>query len=309
MAKSKKRGDKTNNKTIKQTKFINCSPLVKDKTPIANSCYTKSALLYLKKIYNEYHPFDRIQSITPTELWNEINNKFTHCNKEDCWLDQIKDYNIRVKMDKLLFAPDSPKDWKINPKRWLSNFDIFNVLHQYEIKYPYFKALKPTPIDFDVKLISYGGCVNEELCNFDIEKYLKMKKTKFGIVYNLDKHNQKGSHWVSMFIDLDDKFIFFMDSGGDTAPPEIKTFTDRVMNQLTLLNNSIKLTYYENSPLEHQYGNTECGMYSLFFIITMLTNEVENKSFKTLKQKINLFMKKRIPDKYIFNYRKQYFNI
>ena len=40
--------------------------------------------------------------------------------------------------------------------------------------------------------------------------------------------------------DLDDKFIFFMDSGGDTAPPEIKTFTDRVMNQLTLLNNPIK---------------------------------------------------------------------
>ena len=60
--------------------------------------------------------------------------------------------------------------------------------------------------------------------------------------------------------------------------------------------------------LEHQKGNNECGMYSLFFIITMLTNKVNNKKFKNMKQKLNYFTKNRINDKFVFQKRKQYFN-
>jgi len=60
--------------------------------------------------------------------------------------------------------------------------------------------------------------------------------------------------------------------------------------------------------MEHQYKNTECGMYSLFFIITMLTNKTEKKIFKNYTEKIDFFKNKRIPDKHMHSYRKQYFN-
>jgi hypothetical protein len=307
--KSKTFGKQNKNKTIKNTlKKMVCSPSVIGNTSVNNSCFTDSVLLYLKEVYNKHHPISKIDYKQPAKIWNSLKNKLSHCKQEDCWLNEINDENVRSNIDKLLFAPDSPAKWIKHPDEWLSNLDINNVLKQYEIKFPQFKTLKPSPIDFDSKMNGIDGpCVNNDLCNFNIETYIKLNKTKIGIVYNLDKHNQSGSHWVSLFIDIDDKYIFFMDSAGETIPPQIKKFVTRVIEQATDL--GILLKYYENSPLEHQHGNTECGMYSLFFIITLLTNQVKNKEFKSLKQKINFFTKKRIPDKYIFNYRKQYFNI
>jgi hypothetical protein len=74
-------------------------------------------------------------------------------------------------------------------------------------------------------------------------------------------------------------------------------------------------------------GENECGMYALFFIITMLSGHVElNKSkvisanaklplsdgiikkFSNYVEKINFFKDKRIPDRYVNKLRKLYFN-
>ena len=308
---TRKKGNKRGTKTIKNTlKAMVCSPAVVGNTSIQGSCFTDNVLLYLQKMYNKHHPLDKINTTNIQTLWDTLRIKLSKCNTEDCWLSEIDDMSIRSKIDAFMFAPDMPNSWKQNPGQWLSNHDIFKVLTQYENKYPKFKAFQPTPIDFDVKPNGiYGGCVSDELCNFDIENYIKLNKTKFGIVYNLDKHNQGGSHWVSLYIELDDKFCFFMDSAGMSPHPEITKFIKRIKTQASELYPPIKLIQYKNSPLEHQYGTTECGMYSLFFIITMLSNTREDKEFKTLKHKIGFFKNKRIPDKYIFNYRKQYFNI
>ena len=70
----------------------------------------------------------------------------------------------------------------------------------------------------------------------------------------------------------------------------------------------IKFDYFENYPLEHQMENTECGMYSLYFIISMLTGKNEIKTFHNLTDKIDFFRKRRIPDKYVNKFRKIYFN-
>ena len=47
------------------------------------------------------------------------------------------------------FTPYKPTEWEKNPVEWLSNFDILNVLKQYEEKYSDFKFIGPTPIDFN----------------------------------------------------------------------------------------------------------------------------------------------------------------
>ena len=53
-----------------------------------------------------------------------------------------------------------------------------------------------------------------------------------------------------------------------------------------------------NYRMEHQKTNTECGMYCLYFIISLLKNT----------HNMNYFKNKRIPDKHVENFRKIYFN-
>ena len=53
-----------------------------------------------------------------------------------------------------------------------------------------------------------------------------------------------------------------------------------------------------NHPVEHQEENTECGMYSLFFIITMLEGGNFKKIFldkkKLIKDNNMIFLRKKI---------------
>ena len=49
-----------------------------------------------------------------------------------------------------------------------TNIDILNVMKQYEHIYPNFEFIGPSPIDYDTHL-SYGECVWEELCKFNLQ--------------------------------------------------------------------------------------------------------------------------------------------
>jgi len=301
-----KRNDKKNKSTTLSK--MNCSPAVKGKTILRDSCLTPEVLVKIKEYYNLAHPDSEIKYTNPSKIWTSLKRKLKTCSKEDCWLALITDNTVRLTLDKYLFAPDHPASWKSNPYTWLNTNDIHNVLRQYEDSHPTFCVIRPSAIDFDTKL---GGqhsttCVTEELCKFDLAKQLRRGKSKFGIVFNLDKHDEAGSHWVSLYIDIDDKIIYYMDSAGDPTPGEIKTFAKRVIEQASNLGSS--LTFYENHPIQHQYSNTECGMYSLFFIITMLTGETDKLVFKNLDDKIHFFKTKRVPDRYISKFRKIYFN-
>jgi hypothetical protein len=243
------------------------------------------------------------------------------CKKEECWLNQLDDPTIRKQIKDKIFAPKHPPEWNKNPDEWLSNYDIFEVTKQYEATYPEFKMIGPTTIDFDTELPENGKCVLEDLCKFSLESFIHAKKTKIGIVFNLDKHYESGSHWVSMFIDLKHKFIFYFDSADNEIPPEIwqskpknvnniLPLVNRIMKQGKELKTPIHFKFYNNRGVRHQNENTECGMYSLFFIITMLTGKTpfSKNRLLSIKNRQNLFMKTKIPDNVVFKYRKLYFN-
>ena len=296
--------NKKNNKTIKK---MNCSPLVK-KTPVKNSCLPEDILMTIKREYNNNHQENPIKTNHFTEIWNELKNRLD-CKKEDCWLKEIRDTKLRKEIDEMIFAPDQPPEWKNNPDEWLSNFDIIDVLKQYQKTYKHFNFIEPTPIDFDDKPPDmYGSCVTKELCKFELSHYIKKKITKIGIIFNLDKHDESGSHWVSLFIDLDDKYILYFDSAADIIQPEIEELVDRILKQGSQLGMDLKYEK-DNTPFEHQMGNTECGMYSLYFIITLLTGKTgEGKQLKGYAEKKNYFNSSRIPDEYVFKRRNIYFN-
>jgi len=297
---------KKHGKTIKK---MNCSPLIDKNTPVKGSCFTANVLELLKKSYNKHNAFNTIHATNPILIWKELKQRLHTCSSEDCWLKEIDDTETRRKLDEYIFAPDRPDEWKKNPHEWLSNFDIQKVLNQYMVKYPNFYAPPPSPIDFDAKPNKLSeNCVSNELCRFDLEKHIKNGKTKFGIVFNLSPHTTSGSHWVSVYIDIDHKYIFYMDSAGSEIPKQIKLFVNKIIKQGLEMSTPIELHYYENCPLEHQLKDTECGMFTLYFLITMLTNKADKIKFKNYFEKIKFFKDKRIPDEYVFRFRKIYFN-
>jgi len=265
---------------------MNCSPAVKGKTLNSETCYTPSILIKIRNAYNKRKPRDqRILSKDPNVIWTELRARLTKCSSEDCWLKEIKSPKLRSHLDDLIFSPDKPPEWSKNPNEWLSNFDIASVLKQYQITHREFKLLGPSSIDYDTKPPEENGqCVWPELCRLSLRDLIAHGKRKLGIVFNLDKHDEPGSHWVSMFVDVDNSFIFYYDSARNNTPTEVTRLKNEITKQGAALSPPIHFKYITNKH-SHQRTNTECGMYSLFFIITMLTGKTDHpiESFTPLK--------------------------
>jgi hypothetical protein len=274
---------------------LNCSPKNKNTN---YTCYSDSDLYKLKDMWNARHPDRPIKTKNTKQIWILLKEYYaTICNKESCWVRQMTK-NSKQEQELLdAFAPESPKEWEKNPNEWLSSIDILQVMNQYEKKYKCFDFLGPSPIDYDTHKL-YGKCVWEELCHFDLDKHLQKKHTKIGVIFNLDPHYKGGSHWVSLFINIKNKTIFFFDSTGEQIPPQIKKFVNTVIEQGKQLPTPINFKFDQNYPVEHQYGNTECGIYSIFFIIHMLEDKITGHYLKT-----NI-----LKDEYIENFRKVYYN-
>jgi hypothetical protein len=288
---------------------LNCNPNISGDKVVRGSCLPENILQILKKSYNESNPYNQITNVKPRSIWKDLKKRLRTCTKEDCWLNVIIDPQYREKVEKYLYVqrPLQPGGWKNDPNQWLSNHDIDNVLREYENSYPMFKAIQTATIDFD------DLCYIEDLCKLknkeQVEEYLKLGKTKIGVVFNLDKFSEGGSHWVSLFLDLQNGFVFFFDSNGDKIPIEIKKLIERLKKHCRELETPVELKEYNNYRVQHQRENSECGMYSLFFIITLLTGKINNIPVNSLDETLDLFRKSRVPDKYVSNFRKIYFKV
>ncbi len=278
-------------------KKLKCSPKPKDE--INNfTCYTDDDLYKMRDMWNARHPDSQMKTNDSKEIWNFLKNAYKDtCNKESCW---IKKMVKGGKFEKELlesFSPEAPKEWKKNPNEWLSSVDILDVMNQYEKAYKCFEFLGPSPIDYDTHMM-YGECVWEELCHFSLENQISKGKTKIGIIFNTDPHYKSGSHWISLFINIKKGQIFFFDSAGDKPPKNVQKFVKTVQQQGKKLKSPINFKFDMNHPVEHQYENTECGIYSLFFIVHMLEDKITGDYLKTHILK----------DKYMSQFRKIYFN-
>ena len=217
--------------------------------------------------------------------------------------------NLDKEITSHTFAPMTPPEWKTNPHEWLSSVDILNVMKQYEKLYPCFEFMGPSPIDYDTHKM-YGECVWEELCHFSLQDQIKKGKTKIGVVFNLDPHYKPGSHWVSIFININKKYIFFFDSNGDRPPKKIKKFINTVLKQsknLTIKGkkqNKEGFKYDDNVSTSHQDEDTECGIYSLYAIIEQVKDKLNPIDLKDPKKKITDSQMRKLRKKYFNEYKK-----
>lgn len=287
-----------NNNKDKPFKKKQCAP--KKNKMQDFTCYDNDSLLKIRNLWNARHKDMKIETTVPREIWNELKIKMkSACDSESCWLNQkFMENGLDSKLLKYTFAPKSPDKWKKNHNTWLNSLDIEKVMKQYEHEYPAFRFIGPTPIDFD-KHTYENTCVWDDLCKFELKDYLDKSPSvnKIGVIFNTDPHDKSGAHWISLFIDIKKEFIFFFDSNGTKMPNEVKKFAEKVIEQAR--KQKIKLQLVTNTQFSHQKGNTECGMYSLYMLITLLTEAHDYTFFKTTK----------ISDDAMEALRDKYFNV
>jgi len=178
--------------------------------------------------------------------------------------------------------PPMPEVWKEDPDMWLDSNNIRNVMKQYEEARSDFKFLGPYPIDFasadpyantpagsfasSSKKTSKDKCLINEMCSLDLKAESEAGKKHIGIIYNLDPHYKNGSHWIANYINIPKKQCYYFDSYGMKPPKQIYKF----MQWLGIQEPGIKLGW---NGRRFQFSNSECGMYSMYFIDRMLAGE------------------------------------
>lgn len=287
--------------TTKKNLKAKCSPKSMKNNKLKYTCLQKENILHLKKQWNKRHNLNKerqIYSENPREILENLKKKMeTSCSSEICVVrNLIKDVGLK---NRLLenYKPKMPDEWKKNPREWLSSDEISESMKQYEDAYSDFVFLGPSPIDYDF-IEDDGTCVWPEICNFNLSKTIRKNKRKVGFIFNLDKHNQSGSHWVSIYLDIVNKKIYYFDSAGSKIPKQLMKLVENITAQGKRQSSNFIIEFDEIHPHEHQKKNTECGMYSLFFLINMLTE----------KKKWDFFKKGLITDDEMQTYREKYFN-
>jgi hypothetical protein len=278
----------------------------------SSTCFSKKQLIYIIKHYNTEQPGNRIeytQNMTKEELIKILMEKFKDCSgKEYCILDKdpIKrlkvnendytgtsrhfnkcndgnieecdsEYNMNKSIYQYTFLPEEAVDSRnINKKYvWLSNIDIVNVMRQYEKEYNDFVFFGPLPVDFAkiMDTILLDVCQGKNT----LDKLYSKGIRRIGIILNLDKYGQPGSHWVSIFIDVSQNNINryqgygtveYFDSTSMGPPKNIREYLEHATKRLKKICKQPIKVLINNMP--HQMKNSECGIYSIFYILSRL---------------------------------------
>jgi len=220
------------------------------------------------------------------------------CNNQTCWLrlDIVQQLEDKVKEDilKNTFRPEGPE----KKYTWLSTSDINDVVTQYQEKHQDFLFLGALPADFD-ELEVLG------ISSLDFSELEEEKKHKIGIVINLDVHTQGGSHWVALYTDLKKGQIYYFDSFAKKPYIRTKKFINRIVKYIykkkynkefnitafikkitsngeTKYLNKLKDFDIRYNTVQHQFNNSECGVYSINFIVRLVGGE----SFDEITQNI-----------------------
>lgn len=265
------------------------------------SCLTLNGLIKMANAYNLDNDddknkciqlYDGFEMVNPKKykryLLKEFKKKFSKCKDQRCWLKQSyvqymneEDFDI---IGKNSFRPDGPN----GQFEWLNTIHIEDSMKQYELAFKDFKFMGANPMDFDdlpalgLKDLDYGQLKNEG-------------KTKLGFIFNLDEHYKSGSHWVSMFADIAKGNIYYFDSVGIVPDPRIRKLIRRICRYCQLA--GIKKPNIGYNKVRHQYGGSECGVYSINFIERMLDGD-----------NFNDICNNKVSDKEINKYRKKYYN-
>lgn len=241
----------------------------------------------LRVVFNKEHP--TLKPISAgSDIWKELQTRFhkiCKTGKAECILSHM------------LYKPQAPESWKLNPEEWLSSIDIEKLEKQYMKLFPKYKFLGCIPIDFDKKSET-GKCLVNALCAIKLQELYNEGFHEIGIVFNTDVSTGPGEHWIGLFCDirpeLEQPRVVYFDSYAQKPEKEIRTLMQRWKEQWAQSGIHHKEMLTEYNTTRHQYKNSECGMYCLYFHYCCL---------------LELPMDERIPDEVINKFRRFLFRV
>jgi hypothetical protein len=248
--------------------------------------FDKELLENFRKVYNSEHE-DKIKD--SDDVWSELKRKMHS---------KCKTGRVECIVAHLMNKPKAPQSWMVNPTEWLSSIDIENVEKQYMKLFKKYKFLGCIPIDFDLKSKS-GKCLVNFLCSLKIKDLISQGFYQYGIVFNTDKHDGPGQHWFALYCDIRPELeygrVTYFDSYANKPESEIKVLMSRWKTEIDSLNLFKKPLELSRNTTKHQFKDSECGMYSLYFhhcclleipMDERIPDEVMNK-FRQLLFKVN----------------------
>lgn len=260
---------------------------MKIKSIFITNMFDAEQIEQFRKAYNASHPH---HTPIPAEgdTWAALKQRFH---------DTCKEGRGECIVAHLLQRPRAPDAWVVRPEEWLSSVDIEQVERQYAKLFPTYAFLGCIPIDFDLRSKT-GKCLVNMLCSLDIRALAREGKTQIGIVFNTDVHTGPGQHWVALFCDIRPTHspprITYFDSYSEPPEREIRVLMKRWSEQWAgagVHSEPMSLTY---NTTRHQYKDSECGMYCLYFHYACL---------------VELPMDTRIPDDVIQTFRRLLFRV
>lgn len=262
--------------------------------------FSMKSLRYMVNLWNQLSA-SKIVATTVPQMYSKLNNVMKHYTKGTgkywLWcgiLDRLAEVHYKtdekqlakIKRDLRVISkrdlkPEKPEAWYRNPRTWLSNWDIQNVMVQYSATPAYrYEFLGVFPIDFAM-ISQTGGCMYSSLCTVDVPSYIKKGKSFLGLITNLDKHDQSGSHWTSTFMVIDPKLptygAYYYDSTGNPVPNYLFPFIKSVKEQCDKLYPHKEFKIIQNKK-QHQRKNTECGIFSMLFQIRWINKHIVKKN-------------------------------
>lgn len=242
----------------------------------------------LRKVYNAEHNETPVLPGNVKTVWSEITKRLHKKCKESTRVCII---------NSLIKNPDAPESWKQNQKEWLTSIDIDRKEKQFMKVFSDYYYFGCIPIDFDKKSKT-GECLVNSICSINIKNIYDKGFRRFGIVFNTDVSTGPGQHWIALFANFDPSLeypmITYFDSYSEYPEKEIATLMIRWKTQWDQTKLSNKPTVLNYNKTRHQYENSECGMYCLYFHYCCL---------------IGIPMEKRVPDYLIRAFRSKFFNI
>lgn len=237
-----------------------------------NTCFLKNDLVKISKKYN----ITNAENMNIQELIDKINEK-TNCNGN-----QICFMKNHPELKKQVFKPIIPQRINGVPGEfpWLSNFDIEAVMKQIELGNKSFIWGGVIGRDFEV----YPNRFHSEIQRLASKDKQNITTPLIMSIVNTDKFigGRGGEHWFAVIINNRNKTLYRFDSYGEKS---------RNISEIKQVANQLNYKYIQNIN-QLQYGTSECGMFSLYFVIDYLKkwnrNYIKYKHSKSLGGKQNI---------------------
>lgn len=230
------------------------------------SCLKDKDLFRIAKKNNVHIPAG-----TPRKNVYQLLLQKLSCQDDSCLVQYSKNPSLLDIMRLLPKGPDTVRGW-------LSNTDIDNIIKSYTTgkkkRALDYIHLGTVPVDFQTTDNSSWRVTPE-----DVLRAVSAGKKRLSLIINMDPSWKGGSHWVALFISIPDHSIEYFNSTGDAPPKRVQLFIDSIKHIIPNTRFTVRV-----NRVQHQFADTECGMYSVIYVIKRLNG----RTFDSITKRVIL---------------------